>query len=253
MKKLIQFTALFFLFCVPVFAQQKEESPVYLFLKGNSAYAEGKFDEAISSYENIIRQKSESGNVYYNLANAYFKKGETGKAILNYERAKLFIPADSDLKANYEYALSSLKESPVALRKTWFAFVERLAQGLTIDGLTVFLSAVYFIICFSWALWLFFPALREALRYFIAIIVIVFIFAAVNFNKKITHLGKDAIITSSQAQGRFEPLDNATVYFKIPQGSRVEILEDKDNWYKVKRLDGKIGWVKESVLGLINL
>lgn len=253
MKKNIQVITLSFLLVLPAFAQQKTESPIYLFLKGNNAYSQGQFDEAIVSYESIIRQGKESGNVYYNLANAYFKRGETGKAILNYERAKLFIPADSDLKANYEYALSSLKESPVVSKKTWFAFLERLSQGFTIDGLTVFLSAIYMTICFSLALCLFIPVLRKFLRYIIVIFAVVLVFTAVNLNNKITHLGKDAIITSSEVQGRFEPLDNATVYFKIPQGSRVEILEYKDNWYKVKRLDSKIGWVKESVLEPINL
>ena len=57
-------------------------------------------------YEAIIREGAENGVIYFNIANSYFKSGELGKAILNYERAKRFIPRDSDLKFNENYALS---------------------------------------------------------------------------------------------------------------------------------------------------
>ena len=88
-----------------VHAQNERESDTgYIFYKANALYEEGKYDEAIEVYTGLIDQGLESGNLYYNIGNCYFKKGELGKAIVNYERANKLIPDDSDLKSNHDFA-----------------------------------------------------------------------------------------------------------------------------------------------------
>src|SRR3990172_12167297 len=117
------------------------QNPKYTFYKANTLYEEGKFDEAIVEYQKLLKDNVESGNLYYNLGNCYFKKGEPGRAILNYERAKRLIPQDSDLKSNYEYAGSLLKERPQEITKSWIEkLLDKSSRIVTIDWLTVFLS-----------------------------------------------------------------------------------------------------------------
>ncbi|MFH1244966.1 MAG: tetratricopeptide repeat protein, partial [Candidatus Omnitrophota bacterium] len=65
-----------------------------LFSQGNGYYAQEKFDQAITAYEQELSLGRESGPLYYNLGNAYFKSGQLGRAILNYLRAERLIPAD---------------------------------------------------------------------------------------------------------------------------------------------------------------
>jgi len=57
------------------------------FTKANEEYAQGQFTEAISGYEGLVRAGQWSANLFYDLGNAYFRTGEFGRAILNYERA----------------------------------------------------------------------------------------------------------------------------------------------------------------------
>lgn len=44
--------------------------------------------------------------------NAYFKLGNKGKAILNYERALQLLPRDADVKSNLVYARSLIEGNP---------------------------------------------------------------------------------------------------------------------------------------------
>src|SRR6266540_3346257 len=69
-------------FVSPVFAQSDAE-----FAKANQDYAQNNFKEAISGYETLVRSGQWSANAFYNLGNAYFREGDFGRAILNYERA----------------------------------------------------------------------------------------------------------------------------------------------------------------------
>src|SRR5207249_9673837 len=81
-------TALAFFLCInfaitsSAFAQSDAQ-----FTKANQEFAEGHFKEAISGYEALIRSGQWSANVFYDLGNAYFRTGNFGRAILNYERA----------------------------------------------------------------------------------------------------------------------------------------------------------------------
>ena len=50
---------------------------------------------------------------------------------------------------------------------------------------------------------------------------------------------------------RFEPSPTATIYYHLDEGSRVLILEKKDNWVMLKRVDGKRGWVNKECLEII--
>ena len=70
-------------------------------------YQEGDYAKAIELYNQILDSDRESAAVYYNLGNAYYKTGETAKAILNYERALLIQPGDKDAKYNLAMAQRS--------------------------------------------------------------------------------------------------------------------------------------------------
>src|SRR6266436_7927953 len=92
-----------FLFCAlvarSVFAQGEIE-----FEKANQEFAQGHFKEAISSYEVLIRDGQWSANIFYDLGNAYFRTGDFGRAILNYERALALERHHPEATANLQIA-----------------------------------------------------------------------------------------------------------------------------------------------------
>ena len=66
--------------------------------KGDSAYIKEDYAAAIQIYEALLKN-GEASEVYYNLGNSYYKIGEIAKAVLNYERALLLQPGNSDIRA----------------------------------------------------------------------------------------------------------------------------------------------------------
>lgn len=69
--------------------------------KGNGAYRAGNWELAVDFY---AKAGLSNADLFYNMGNAHFKKGEIGQAILYYNRAIRIKPRDEDIKANLEYA-----------------------------------------------------------------------------------------------------------------------------------------------------
>lgn len=233
-------------------AQEKEYATAnQLFYQANAAYKEGHYGEAVLGYEKIISLGLESGNLYYNLGNSYYKKGEPGEALLNYERAAFFIAGDSNLKSNVDFVCSSLNLGPQPFGNWFLRGVSRTFEGAGIDFLTGLLSLLYVFIFSILFLGLFLDKLKRFIGGFLFVFIALFIVAALSLQNKISALQKRAVVISKEADVKFEPQESATTYFKLTEGSKTEIIEKAKDWYKVRRSDGKMGWVNKKALGLI--
>lgn len=255
MNKLIRLSLLFWLtvgiFCGHLAYAADLPNTRQLFDQASVDYHAGKYDAAIEGYNQLLASGVESANLYYNLANSYVKKGELGKAVLNYERARILAPGDSDLKANYEYVLSTLNAGPRTFGSPFERFCQRLFEGVTVDFLVILLSAIYVLVIAGLILYLFQPTSRLYVRLaFIALSIISF-FAVVAFYQKSAYLATGAVVVAKEAAAKFEPLDTATTYFKLSEGSAIEVLEHSGAWCKIKRPDGKLGWAKAETLETI--
>ena len=82
-----------------------------------------EYRQAAHLLESLLTDGFQSGVVYYNLGNAYYRAGEFGRAILHYRKAKLYRPRDPYLESNLQQALAMahgrLAESP----KAWWIHV----------------------------------------------------------------------------------------------------------------------------------
>ncbi|MDP2831288.1 MAG: tetratricopeptide repeat protein [Candidatus Omnitrophota bacterium] len=222
-----------------------------LFYQGNVDYKEAKFQAAIDNYLKVLNLGLESGNLYYNLGNSYFKKGELGRAMLNYERALMFIPNDSDLKSNHEYVLSLLNLGQQSFENWLGKIANKLFAGVSVNFLTVLLSFIYILALLVLTSSLIFAQAQRSIKFLFFILPAVFIITAISLNSKIVYLNKGAVVVSKEALVKFEPREGATTYFKLSEGSKVLVLDKTQNWYKIKRPDGKIGWLDKDKLGLI--
>ncbi|MFH1645198.1 MAG: SH3 domain-containing protein [Candidatus Omnitrophota bacterium] len=222
------------------------------FVEANTAYGKGDYDKAIIVYNKILSNKVESGAVYYNLGNAYFKKGGLGRAILSYERAKRLIPRDRDLKANYKYALSEAGIASLAVEKNWFLKIrDNMLWQFTINELTFIMFTLYLLIAVSILLGIVLSLPKRwwvsALGVFLLILVI-----AVNcFFEKKSLVNSEAVVLVDMAEARFEPSENATRHFSLPEGLKVRVVDLRNGWSKIKRYDGNIGWVRDQYMEII--
>ena len=106
MKRIIILTALLLMSVVGVMAQTSAER----WETGNRAYIEGNYDKAIEEYTAILDGGEYSMKLYYNLANAYFKAGANGKAILYYNKALRIAPSQEDIRHNLALAEAQTKD-----------------------------------------------------------------------------------------------------------------------------------------------
>lgn len=239
-KGLVAFAMGILFFILPFSARAANQSPEADFSKANSAYRDGKYQEAIEGYQSILAAGFESGAVYYNLANAHFKNNELGKAIVNYERANRIMPRDRDLIANYKFALSDVvgrtEYSQNLFEKIWASHNRFYSTNevILVSALLLILMALCHLagLYWRWQYW-------RVTTIWIAVLFAVFVIGVQMKNA----IEKDAGIVITAVAARFEPTDKATVYFELPEGQVIKELGKEDDWLKVERPDGKIGWV----------
>ncbi len=224
---------------------EETTNPSVLFYQGNMAYEKAKYSEAIAEYQDILAAGYESGNLYYNLANAYFKAGRLPEAVLNYKRAMRFIPHDADLKANLEYA-SSLVEQAVLQKQPFFVrFFTNIFKDFSPDSLTIIFTALYLAIFLLAAAVLLAENMRKALKLPLVISAAALVIIAAGLFIKINRINQPwAVVLDKEIEARYEPFDSATAYFKLYAGQDVILVKTKGEWAFIKRPDMKAGWIK---------
>jgi len=229
-----------------VFAQN-DVSPSAVFYRGNLQYKDGSYKEAIKSYESIREKGFENGALYYNLGNSYFKDGQLGKAILNYERARRLVPRDGDLKSNHEFAVSQIKNN-IEVEKSFLPnFIGRYNDFFTKSEMALSLLLIYLFGGIIFLVRLYVPSTKKFLSSILLILGVVFMAQAILFNLKIQSQRNFSIITQN-TEAKFEPTLKATTHFPVAEGQKVIILDKEIDYVKVKRPDGKIGWVTRAML-----
>ena len=63
---------------------------------------------------------------------------------------------------------------------------------------------------------------------------------------RITSNNREAVLISESSDAKFEPVENATIHYTIYEGAKVYIVQEKMDWLKIRRQDGKIGWIKKA-------
>ncbi len=226
-------------------------TPEALWEQAAAAYNNANYDQAIEAYMAILSQGLHSAKLYYNLANAHFKKNELGKAILYYNRALRLKPGDEDIRHNLEYAESSTKDSieeiPEFFLTTWVRAIR-----LTLSGNTwTILSLVMLALALGMAL-LFLLSQRLSLRktgfYMMSAAALLFIVTTLfAISDRKTNVGHtEAIVMSSSVSIKSSPDRAATELFVLHEGTKLTIGDTIEGWAEVRIADGRKGWIETS-------
>jgi len=218
------------------------------FVMANAAYTRGDYSQALTLYDEILAGGEVSGALLYNIGNTYFKIGDLGRAVLYYERALRYIPRDTDLQANYRYALSQRSQG---LHLESGSVGERVSdvfiQMVTFEELCWIFAGLLFFLAF-FHLWGLYRSWRGFLRAGSIGILIVLIFVVVlGIRLRLRHDLLGAVVLRD-VPARFEPREDATVHFSVVEGERVDLMKKEKKWVKIKRFDDKIGWVQSHVV-----
>jgi tetratricopeptide (TPR) repeat protein len=221
------------------------------FLTGLTAYQNNEFDVAIAAFSTIADSGVENAALFYNLGNAYLKNDQLGPAVLWYERALKLDPSDPDLRFNLDYALSLTQdqrgEVPLPLSRIFFFWKYQLSTD-TIICSAIVLNLCFWLLLISGHIW----KKKNLLRIAYAALVFVFIFTfTALYNYYENAYRHQAVILPDEVSIRSGLSDDATELFVLHAGTKVLIEKEQDEHVRIYFADGKIGWVKKELVGLI--
>jgi tetratricopeptide (TPR) repeat protein len=229
------------LFCVSAWGQEIDQAQI--FHRGNEHYLAGRYQEALTEYDKLLKQGIQNGYIYYNIANCYYRLGSIGGAIEYYLRAQKYLPRNSDLRANLEYARKNTLDKIEShqykqiQRKIMFWYYGLNKREL----LTTF---IVINIVFWLLLIVFLYSRKEILKWGLWAFGIVNVILIISLSSKVL-LVNDIGVVKKQEVNIYSGIgkDNV-VLFKLHEGTQFEILDEEGDWFKLKLADGKKGWVK---------
>jgi tetratricopeptide (TPR) repeat protein len=222
-----------------------------IFLKGVSAYRSGDFEASAEAFESLAERGVQNGKLFYNLGNAYLKQDRLGYALLWYERALRLMPHDPDLKFNYDYALSLTRDEQGALASPLVRilfFWKFLFSPKQVQWLAVGVNALFWLVLL----------LRQVLgtRRMKTLACGLFMLAAVAgltaaYNAYEAAWIREGVILADEATVRSGLTERATELFRLHAGAKIRIEREKENHYRIRYSEDKIGWIEKSDVGRI--
>jgi predicted TPR repeat methyltransferase len=237
--------------CCPVQAGNREAVDAYNL--GNRQYKNGKYEDAVESYEKCLKLHARISAVYYNLGNAYFQAGDLGRAILAYERAKRLTPRDPDLLQNlHQASLLTRDEIELAPRSGLGAAVELGLSRVSVNELTLAASLVYLLLVVLLLVRLFLEAAvaRRALGTAALVLGIALCAGTGALGMKLQHQHADrsAVVLADEVTVRSGPTENFDAVFKLHAGAVVSAVETRGVWDRVEASPKLTGWLRRDTI-----
>ena len=213
------------------------------FAKANTEFAGGNFKAAIADYKAVVGSGEWSANLFYNLGNAYFRDGDFGRAILNYDRSLRLGRHHPEADANLRIARDqthSLELAPSALERylnfgtaNFFAIVAAIFFWLTVILLILRPGKVLWVVA--------------------GIFLSVICGLAAYQSENGTYGQGLAIVTAENTEARVATVDSARSVLALPAGSEVLILQERGDWNYATLPNDQRGWVSASAVEKVQL
>ncbi len=220
------------------------------FAKANAAYAAGKFQPAIQAYESLVRSGQWNPTLFYDLGNAWYRAGDAGRAILNYERALALDPNQAEAKANLQLVRD--KARALELAPSW---LESRLRLLTREQYT-WLAVLAFWAALAILCGLYF-AQRRAVVWIFALVLLVAISAGATFAVYQLEIGSAganlAIVTQKNIQARLATAESSGTVLVLPAGSEIKILSTRGDWSYAALPNNLQGWILAQSAELVRL
>ncbi len=205
------------------------------------------YAEAAKQYEYLVEEDGiQNGHLFYTLGNCWFMAGDPGRAILNYRRAKLFLPRNTDLRENLASALEL--RSDLIPEKDAHPLVTKLL-GWHVKTTTAQRGGLF--VCCWLLFWGFWFWTRKSFKREIRITAIVtgvlsvILLGSLLAEAISTHRAQAGVILAKEVLAR---KGNGTMYapaFQEPlhSGTEFQRLEVRKTWWYIRLADGQTCWI----------
>ncbi|MFB3908932.1 MAG: BatD family protein [Candidatus Eisenbacteria bacterium] len=215
------------------------------FDEGVRLYRDQRYAEALQSWREVLRDGYASTELFLDLGNAAHRLGEEGWAVYYYEQARRRSPRDPDVAVNLALARrEAVGEEPrvkggSTLLSAASAALDRIPSGFGARAAAVFAWIAVAAILVSWfvargrAAW----SLRAIAGGLTVLCMLLSVAIAARESVR-----PEAIAVQALA-ARAEPGEEATVEFRLPAGSPVDLGRSSGGWQEVRLSETVRGWV----------
>jgi len=213
----------------------------------NRSFETGDYATAIRDYRELLDKGQRSAAVWFNLGNAYFKSGESGRGIHCFREAQRLAPRDADIRANLQFARKEVAGAFAPETAGWQNFF-RYLSAREWAWLTAISGCVLFGVL----------AAREYFRksrlVFVWPLRLAVAFACVcgvacPWAHAIWTDHGAGIVVVAELDARYGPLEDSKSAYQLKDGEEVRVIGEKDDWRQIRNTSGQVGWVlKDSLI-----
>ena len=223
------------------------------FENGNALYQKGNYQRAIVAYESVLQSKKQSAELYFNIANCYYKLNKVAPAIYNYEKALVHNPNDTEIQNNLKFAhklqIDEIKEVPkVGFQKLIRDFTATFHYN-TWAWISVSF-AILFLLFFVGYYFSQFTAYKRIFFFgmFVLVLLICISVLSAIFEKRHYENERPAIVFAEVVSVKSEPKPSSSDVLTLHEGTKVFVLDTVDDWKKIQLTDGTEGWIIENAI-----
>ncbi len=216
-------------------------------------YRMDDYQGAIAAYEDILAEGKSSADLYYNLGNAYYRDGQLGKAILNYERALRLKPGMSDAKENLELANARTADRITTLPQLFIVrWWNALTTAITPHGWRIVWLMLLAIAGIGVAMLR--TGRSSAIRRgglattVVSLLFLLLATALLISSTRAYNAHPYAIITDQAVTLKASPDNKSIDKMILHEGTKVKVLDNLTGWYKIAIADGTNGWCPQNTM-----
>lgn len=219
-----------------------------MFDRATKAYNTGEYQNAVDEYLQILDKGQHSAELYYNLGNAYYKLSQIAPSIYYYEKALLLKPTDPEIKNNLAYAQNMTLDAIDEIPKTGVSKIYDNVIGLLSFDQWSYVAVIFtvlFVLLYI-AFYYFRYSSRKRSAFVLSIVSLVIaitstVFAYMEYNN--FKADRPAIVFSDESSVKSEPNKKSQEAFALHEGTKVNVLDQLNDWKKIQIADGTTGWI----------
>lgn len=235
--------------------------------EGIRAYTDKDYATAVECFERVAALGYANAELYYNLANSYFKlgqsqhsasgrtfaSGELGRAVLNYRRALRLDPSMEDARYNLDIAVDHTNDTEAIpdsfIVGLWHAMGDSATTNSwailsVIDFVTLLILLLLYLLSQS-------VVVRKVAFSLMVVALLLFIFStafALTQRAKFEDRSLSVVVCYDTTPVHASPDSSSKVIRQPSQGVTVELLRSHGEWCEILFSDGEKGWIRSNVI-----
>ena len=222
------------------------------FESANDFYSNGDYSNAINLYLQIIDSGYESHSLYYNLGNSHYKLNNIAESNYYFEMAKRLSPNDSDINVNLSFAKNMRVDK---IEKLPVSQLERIRVKtinlFSVNSWKIIFLIFIWLLCISILLYIYYADPFKKKLFFNISIVFILISSLIywiSYEKKIESDKLYGIIYLKEIEVWSEPNKLSELKFLLHEGTKVELINQAQDWTNIKLENGTTGWLYTDVI-----